>query len=52
MGINSLLHPQLTAIARDHADRKFKFSAGCQRHPCLILESGVKGQAVVKVCGN
>jgi len=52
MGINSLPHPQLTGSERDHADRKFKFCAGYQRHPYLTLESGVKGRAVVKVCGN
>lgn len=52
MGINSWPHPQLTASARDHADRKFKFSAGYQRHPYLTLESGVKGRAVVKIYGN
>ena len=52
MGINSLPHSQLTAGARDHADRKFKFSAGYQRHPYLTLESGVRGRAVVKVYSN
>lgn len=39
MEINSFPHPQMTAGARDRADRKFKFSAGYQRHPYLTLES-------------
>lgn len=44
MEINSLPHPQLTASARAHADRKFKFSAGYQRHPYLTLKVGLKDE--------